>query len=205
MNYYQELLSYLQNSNEVNDIISPSSIGISNPELNSLISNFISLNSKIKELELSTTKSHPKYQSILSQISFTKKSIIENLKNLISSTKSAERTLQNRVNDFNKEIKNLPDSEKKYVKLNREFMQSERIVNYLILKKQETEIAKEGTEPDHRIIDTAGKNDSDIPVTPRKKVSYLIGLIFGFIIPVLTISIRISLMRILIVNLILIS
>ena len=190
LNYYQELLSYLQNSNEVNDIISPSSIGISNPELNSLISNFISLNSKIKELELSTTKSHPKYQSILSQISFTKKSIIENLKNLISSTKSAERTLQNRVNDFNKEIKNLPDSEKKYVKLNREFMQSERIVNYLILKKQETEIAKEGTEPDHRIIDTAGKNDSDIPVTPRKKVSYLIGLIFGFIIPVLTISIR---------------
>ena len=122
LNYYQELLSYLQNSNEVNDIISPSSIGISNPELNSLISNFISLNSKIKELELSTTKSHPKYQSILSQISFTKKSIIENLKNLISSTKSAERTLQNRVNDFNKEIKNLPDSEKKYVKLNREFI-----------------------------------------------------------------------------------
>lgn len=190
LNYYQELLSYLQNSNEVNDIISPNSIGISNPELNSLISNFISLNSKIKELELSTTKSHPKYQSVLSQISFTKKSIIENLKNLISSTKSAERTLQNRVNDFNKEIKNLPDSEKKYVKLNREFMQSERIVNYLILKKQETEIAKEGTEPDHRIIDTAGKNDSDIPVAPRKKVSYLIGLIFGFIIPVITISIR---------------
>ena len=190
LNYYQELLSYLQNSNEVNDIISPNSIGISNPELNSLISNFISLNSKIKELELSTTKSHPKYQSVLSQISFTKKSIIENLKNLISSTKSAERTLQNRVNDFNKEIKNLPDSEKKYVKLNREFMQSERIVNYLILKKQETEIAKEGTEPDHRIIDTAGKNDSDIPVTPRKKVSYLIGLIVGFIIPVFTISIR---------------
>lgn len=190
LNYYQELLSYLQNSNEVNDIISPNSIGISNPELNSLISNFISLNSKIKELELSTTKSHPKYQSVLSQISFTKKSIIENLKNLISSTKSAERTLQNRVNDFNKEIKNLPDSEKKYVKLNREFMQSERIVNYLILKKQETEIAKEGTEPDHRIIDTAGKNDSDIPVAPRKKVSYLIGLIFGFFIPVITISIR---------------
>ena len=190
LNYYQELLSYLQNSNEVNDIISPNSIGISNPELNSLISNFISLNSKIKELELSTTKSHPKYQSVLSQISFTKKSIIENLKNLISSTKSAERTLQNRVNDFNKEIKNLPDSEKKYVKLNREFMQSERIVNYLILKKQETEIAKEGTEPDHRIIDTAGKNDSDIPVSPRKKVSYLIGLIFGFFIPVITISIR---------------
>ena len=115
LNYYQELLSYLQNSNEVNDIISPSSIGISNPELNSLISNFISLNSKIKELELSTTKSHPKYQSILSQISFTKE-YHRKFKKSNFINKIWERTLQNRVNDFNKEIKNLPDSEKKYVK-----------------------------------------------------------------------------------------
>ena len=169
LNYYQDLLSYLQNSNETDNIISPNSIGISNPELNTLISSFISLNSKKKELQLSTTESHPKYQSVSSQILFTKQSIVENLKNLISSTKSAERNLQNRVNDFNKEIENLPNSEKEYVKLKREFMQSERIFNYLILKKQETEIAKEGTEPDHRIVDTAGKNDSEIPISPRRK------------------------------------
>ena len=94
------------------------------------------------------------------------------------------------VNDFNKEIDNLPTSEKEYVKLKREFMQSERIFNYLILKKQETEIAKEGTEPDHRIVDTAGKNDSEIPLSPRKKLSYLIGLLFGIIIPVVVVSLR---------------
>ena len=190
LNYYQDLLTYLQNSNETDNIISPNSIGISNPELNTLISSFITLNSKKKELQLSTTESHPKYQSVLSQILFTKQSIVENLKNLISSTKSAERNLQNRVNDFNKEIENLPNSEKEYVKLKREFMQSERIFNYLILKKQETEIAKEGTEPDHRIVDTAGKNDSEIPVSPRKKMSYLIGLLFGVGIPIVFVSLR---------------
>ena len=190
LNYYQDLLTYLQNSNETDNIISPNSIGISNPELNTLISSFITLNSKKKELQLSTTESHPKYQSVLSQILFTKQSIVENLKNLISSTKSAERNLQNRVDDFNKEIENLPNSEKEYVKLKREFMQSERIFNYLILKKQETEIAKEGTEPDHRIVDTAGKNDSEIPVSPRKKISYLIGFVFGIGIPIIIVSLR---------------
>ena len=190
LNYYQDLLSYLQNSNETDNIISPNSIGISNPELNTLISSFISLNSKKKELQLSTTESHPKYQSVLSQITFTKQSIIENLKNLISSTKSAEKSLQSRVNVFNKEIENLPNSEKEYVKLKREFMQSERIFNYLILKKQETEIAKEGTEPDHRIVDTAGKNDSEFPISPRRKMSYIISLLFGIGIPVVIVSIR---------------
>ena len=48
LNYYQDLLSYLQNSNETDKIISPNSIGISNPELNTLISSFINLNSKKK-------------------------------------------------------------------------------------------------------------------------------------------------------------
>ena len=67
-----------------------------------------------------------------------------------------------------RKLRNLPNSEKEYVKLKeREFIQSERIFNYLILKKQETEItAKEGTEPDHRIVDTVVKNDSEIPISP---------------------------------------
>ncbi|MAR39207.1 MAG: hypothetical protein CMD22_00715 [Flavobacteriales bacterium] len=190
LSYYKELLSYLQNSQGSENIISPNSMGISNPELNALISTFITLNSKKKELELSTKESHPKYQAVFSQISFTRQSIIENLKNLISSTKSAERSLQNRVDVFNKEIENLPTSEKEYVKLKREFMQSERIVNYLILKQQETEIAKEGTEPDHRIVDTAGKNDSEIPISPSKKLSYLLALLLGFGFPVVVISLR---------------
>lgn len=190
LSYYKELLSYLQNSEGSENIISPNSMGISNPELNTLISTFITLNSKKKELELSTKESHPKYQSVLSQISFTRQSIIENLKNLISSTKSAERSLQNRVDVFNKEIESLPTSEKEYVKLKREFMQSERIVNYLILKQQETEIAKEGTEPDHRIVDTAGKNDSEIPISPSKKLSYLLALLLGFGFPIIAISLR---------------
>jgi len=190
LSYYKELLSYLQNSGNTNKIISPTSIGITNPELNTLISNFITLNSKKKELDLSTKESHPKYQSVLLQISFTKKSIIENLKNLISSTNSAKRNLENRVNIFNDKIDNLPENEREYVKLKREFMQSERIVDYLILKQQETSIAKEGTEADHKIIDVAGKRDSDIPLSPKNRLSYLISLLFGVIIPVIFISIK---------------
>ena len=123
------------------------------------------------------------------------------LKILISSTKSTEKSIQ-RVNDLNKEIVNLPNSEKEYVSLKREFIQSEMILNYLIKKKNETEIIKEGTEPDHRIVDTAGKNDSEIPVSPRRKMSYLIGLLFGISIPVVIVSLEISLMKLLEVNLI---
>ena len=189
LSYYSELLNYLQNSQGSENIISPTSMGISNPELNALISSFITLNSKKKELELSTTTNHPKYQSVLSQISYTKQSIIENLKNLISSTNSAKRNLENRVNNFNDQIDALPENEKNYVSLKREFMQAERIVNYLILKKQETAIAKEGTEADHIILDVA-REDNEFPLSPKKRLNYIIALLLGLAIPVLVISLR---------------
>ena len=39
--YYQSLLSYLKNDNNANSIVSPTSMGISNPELNSLINQLL--------------------------------------------------------------------------------------------------------------------------------------------------------------------
>ncbi|MGY8989248.1 MAG: hypothetical protein ACKVJA_03210, partial [Flavobacteriales bacterium] len=91
---------------------------------------------------------------------------IENLKNLIASTNSAKRELEKRINDFDKEIDQLPESEKEYVQLKREFMQAERIVNYLIIKKQEIQVAREGVVSDHMILDQAGlDNMSTIPIS----------------------------------------
>ena len=190
LSYYNELLTYLQNSEKTDNIISPTSVGVTNSELNSLINSLLTLNSEKKKLELSTTKSHPKYQSVLSQISHTKKSIIENLKNLISSTNIAKRNLEDRSIVFNSQINELPSKEKEYVKLKRKFIQSENIVNYLILKEQETSIAKEGTEADHKILDPAGDKDSLIPISPKNNLNFIIALLLGIGIPVTIISLK---------------
>ena len=190
LSYYRELLTYLQNSEKTDNIISPTSVGVTNSELNSLINSLLTLNSEKKKLELSTTKSHPKYQSVLSQISHTKKSIIENLKNLISSTNIAKRNLEDRSIVFNSQINELPSKEKEYVKLKRKFIQSENIVNYLILKEQETSIAKEGTEADHKILDPAGDKDSLIPISPKNNLNFIIALLLGIGIPVTIISLK---------------
>ena len=54
-------------------------------------------------------------------------------------------------------------------------MQAERIVNYLILKKQEIAVAREGVIADHIILDRAGlDNMSTIPISPKKKLIYII-------------------------------
>ncbi|MDC3305585.1 polysaccharide biosynthesis tyrosine autokinase, partial [Flavobacteriales bacterium] len=164
-------------------------MGISNPELNSLINQLLQLYAKKGELQLTTTEKNPTYLAILSQINHTKETIIENVRNLIASASIYEQDLERRINTFNTSINKLPEVEKNYLILKRKHEYNEQTAIYLQQKRYEASLAKAGTESDHKVIDLA-RLDSDIPITPRKNLSYFIALLFGLILPITFISLR---------------
>ena len=192
LSYYNELLVYLQNSENTESIVSPTLVGISNPELQKMILTLIELEAKKKTLELSTTKNHPKYQSLELEINHSKQIIIENLKNSINSTNSAKRELKDRIDKLDKKIEQLPEREKEYVKLKRGETEEETF--YSFLKNVEAEMGfaiKKETE-DHRVINYAGVNiKEELPVSPKSLTFYLImALVVGLSIPVIVISLK---------------
>ena len=115
MKYYRSLLNYLNENREANNIVSPTSMGITNPELNTLINQLLQLSARKKDLELTTTQKHPTYISIQSQIRHTKETIIENLNNLLATTSIYEKDLLKRQTDFNNSINSLPKDQKEYI------------------------------------------------------------------------------------------
>ena len=187
--YYRSLLSYLKNDKNTNSIVSPTSMGISNPELNNLINQLLQLYAKKGELQLTTTGKNPTYIAILSQINHTKKTIIENVNNLISSASIYEVDLIDRITTFDKKINKLPEAEKDYLILRRKYEYNEQTSIYLQQKRYEVSLAKAGTESDHKVIDFA-RLDSEEPISPRKSLAYFIALIFGIFIPITFISLR---------------
>ncbi len=187
--YYRSLLAYLKDDKNANSIVSPTSMGISNPELNSLINQLLNLYSKEGELRLTTTKKNPIYKSIISQIEHTKKTIIENVTNLIASASIYENALKGRINAFNNKINKLPEAEKNYLILKRKHEANEQTVVYLQQKRYEASLAKAGTESDHKVIDPA-RLDSETPIKPKKKLSYLLALLAGIIAPICIMSLR---------------
>jgi len=187
--YYRSLLSYLKNDKNTNSIVSPTSMGISNPELNNLINQLLQLYAKKGELQLTTTAKNPNYIAILSQINHTKKTIIENVNNLISSASIYEVDLIDRITTFDKKINKLPKAEKDYLILRRKYEYNEQTSIYLQQKRYEVSLAKAGTESDHKVIDFA-RLDSEEPISPRKNLAYFIALIFGIFIPITFISLR---------------
>ena len=194
LRYYNSLLNYVKSdyiekeTNEKTHTLSPTSIGILNPELNALIIKLMELNSKKKGLELSIEEGHPKYQAILSDISFTKQSIIENVTNLISSTKTIEKDLKSRILTTDNQIEKLPEAEQELWKITRNIDHYKTFVNYLTDKKLNTNILIEGTTSDHKIIDSA--MGPEIPLSPNRKLNLLFALILGVGIPVIIISLR---------------
>ena len=187
--YYKSLLTYLKNEKNTNSIISPTSMGISNPELNNLINQLLQLYAKKGELQLTTTEKNPNYIAILSQINHTKKTIIENVNNLISSALIYEVDLINRVTTFNKKINKLPEAEKDYLILRREYEYNEQTAIYLQQKRYEASLARAGTESDHKVIDFA-RLDSSEPISPRKSLAYFISILVGILLPITFISLR---------------
>ncbi|MEZ7929530.1 MAG: polysaccharide biosynthesis tyrosine autokinase, partial [Flavobacteriales bacterium] len=125
----------------------------------------------------------------LSQINHTKKTIIENVNNLISSASIYEVDLIDRITTFDKKINKLPEAEKDYLILRRKYEYNEQTSIYLQQKRYEVSLAKAGTESDHKVIDFA-RLDSEEPISPRKSLAYFIALIFGIFIPITFISLR---------------
>jgi len=187
--YYNSLLSYLKDDKNANSIVSPTSMGISNPELNSLINQLLQLYAKKGELQLTTTKKNPTYLAVLSQINHTKATIIENVRNLISSASIYEKDLKNRINTFTSRINKLPEVEKNYLILKRKHEYNEQTAIYLQQKRYEASLAKAGTESDHKVIDPA-RLDSERPIKPRKSLAYFMALLLGLILPISFISLR---------------
>ena len=187
--YYKSLLNYLKDDSNINSIVSPTSMGISNPELNSLINQLLLLYSNKGELEITTTDKNPSYQAVLAQIEHTKQTIIENIKNLISSAAIYENDLKNRINQFNSKINKLPEAEKKYIILKRKYQYNEQTAIYLQQKRYEASLAKAGTESDHKVIDAA-RLDSQRPIKPKKTLTYFLMLIIAFFVPISIISIK---------------
>jgi tyrosine-protein kinase Etk/Wzc len=187
--YYQSLLSYLKNDDNANSIVSPTSMGISNPELNNLINQLLQLYAKKGELQLTTTEKNPTYIAVLSQIDHTKETVIENVRNLIASASIYEKDLKSRINTFTLDINKLPEVEKNYLILKRKHEYNEQTANYLTQKRHEASLAKAGTESDHQVIDSA-RLESEIPIKPRKSLAYFIAIIFGILLPITFISLR---------------
>jgi tyrosine-protein kinase Etk/Wzc len=187
LRYYKTLTEYLERE-QLDDLVAPSVIGIQDPLLNALVVGLAELQSERVRLTATFSNETPAVREVISKIQNTKKTLLENLNSAITNSESALVEINQRLRASETEINRLPATERNLLSIQRQFSINENIYVYLLEKRAEAEITRASNSPTNAILDV-GRSGS-IPVSPKRSLNYLIGLILGLAIPIGFITLR---------------
>ncbi|MGD0756759.1 MAG: polysaccharide biosynthesis tyrosine autokinase, partial [Bacteroidales bacterium] len=180
--YYDYVSGYLSKNDNFSNIIVPASIGIPDPLLNNLMSELIDIQAQRANLINSDQEKNPLVQKLGIQIENIKKTISENISAAGRTTGISIDEMNKRIKKTENEISRLPATQRQLGNIERKYRLNDAIYNYMLEKRAEAKITKASNLPDDIIIEPA-KMVGFGPVSPNKKLNYLIALILGMAVP----------------------
>jgi tyrosine-protein kinase Etk/Wzc len=180
--YYDYVAGYLSKKESFSNMIVPASIGIPDPLLNSLMSELITAQAQQSNLINNNQEKNPQVQKLGIQIENIKKTISENISSAGRTTSISIDEMNKRIYKIESDISRLPVTQRQLGKIERKYRLNDAIYNYLLEKHAEAKITKASNLPDDVIIEPA-KMAGLGPISPNKKVNYLIALFLGLSLP----------------------
>ena len=177
----QQIQGYFNNPDNPGKLV-PSSLGINDPTLGTLIS-------KYNELELLKQKEKPRLSnnSILlkdidNQINDVKGSVLENLQNINKNLNLQQGSLQQKNNQYKQFLLSLPRKERMMQEIKRKQSITEGLYLYLLQKREEASIsAGSATISVYKQIDKAFGYG---PVEPNSRNIMIVSILLGLLMPV---------------------
>ena len=189
LKYYTYVASSLKNDGEFRDIVAPSTFGLDDPLLSSLLIELSKLSQERTGLNYSTKEKNPLTEVIDLKIRNNKRGLIENVSNIIDASTISLNDINSRISLIRNKLNRLPKNERELVNLERRFKFSDNVYNYLLQKRAEAGIAIASNRTETTIVDTA-KQDGSGPISPNKRMIYLIALLFSLVFPMAIIIIK---------------
>ena len=180
--YYDYVADYLEKNSNFSNMIIPSSLGIQDPLLNNLMSELISAQAQRSNLIENNQERNPLVQKLGIQIDNVKETIFENITEVIKTTNMAIEEMNKRISKTKAEISRLPQTQRELGSIERKYSLNNAIYNYLLEKRAEAKITKASNLPDNLIIEPAAMVGMT-PISPNKRINYIIALIFGMALP----------------------
>jgi capsular exopolysaccharide synthesis family protein len=177
-NYYDYLENYLRKGQNLDQIILPTSVGITDPILSTLISNMVELQMQLK---MNTRPENPLVGDAKRKIEEIRHDIVESVKNQESTDKIRQDYLDKQIRAIEKELNYLPAAERQLVSIQRNYGLLENLYIFLLQKRAEAGISKASTTTDIIIVNPPMIAGAPIYPTPLR--NYIIALLLGLGIP----------------------
>ncbi len=178
---------YVSNPSQRFELV-PSTLGIIDPTLNSLVAGYNELQLKRSAELRSVPAAHPSIRLMDNQLEKVRTSIIENLNNISISTKVLKNRLEGEYRLLAGKIRAIPEQQKQYAEIMRQLGIKEKLYLYLLQKREESAITRASSVGNASAIDEAVSGGS--PISPNTSTIYRVAFILGLLIPIGFIYVR---------------
>jgi tyrosine-protein kinase Etk/Wzc len=187
--YYDYVAEYLSKNEDFSNMIVPASMGIPDQLLNNLMSELITAQAQRSNLIQNNQERNPLVQKLGIQIENTKKTISDNISAVRKTTDISLDEMNKRIKKVESDISKLPKTQRQLGGIERKYRLNDAIYNYLLEKRAEAKITQASNLPDDMVIEPAQMNGAK-PVTPNKKINYLIAIFLGLAFPLGYLSLK---------------
>ena len=190
-NYYSSLLNDINSSTAVDQLVSPSSVGIQDGATGSLIKELADLQTLKNSYAASGDSKNPYLQDIDMKINAGKKALRETVSKLQNTNRSRLGQLNARAGQFQSNVYRIPLAERQFTDISRSKDFNESLYLFLMQKRVEAGIMKASAIVEDRIIEPA--LFSTVPLQPKPVRNYIFGFVIGFLLPLGYIKLRTAL------------
>ncbi|WDF75683.1 polysaccharide biosynthesis tyrosine autokinase [Mucilaginibacter sp. KACC 22773] len=175
-----------QSGNQFNAV--PSTMGLKDPVLNSLVSRFNDLQLERNRMLNTANLSNPLVQDLSRQIASLRTNIKENLTNIKKGFMIGHTLLKQNSAQYDSRIQSVPAIERGLLQRSREQGVKTNLYQYLLQKREETALSLSATIPSSQIVDRPAYDP--VPEFPKEQLTYLLGGVIGLLIPGFSIFFR---------------
>ncbi|MEO7992386.1 MAG: polysaccharide biosynthesis tyrosine autokinase [Chryseolinea sp.] len=179
-NYYQYLEEYLKKGNNFDQVILPSSVGLSDPVLTSMLTKMVDLQLEVKLVFEQERGKNPLITNKIERINEIKNDVREALTSLRSTDKIKMDFLMKQLREAEKQMNILPASERQLISVQRNYSLLENLYVFLMQKLSEAGISKASNTADIIPINPPMKGSA---ISPKPSQNYTMAMMLGLAIP----------------------
>ena len=181
INLIRDLTKYINNPSNEYEVL-PANIGLSDNGLTTQIDRYNELIFERKRLLRTSTENNPMIVNLDTSIRAMKANVQAAIDGTLKGLLIVKADLDREASRFSRRISDAPGQERQYVSIARQQEIKAGLYLMLLQKREENAITLAATANNAKIIDEAIADD--IPVSPKRRMIYLIALVLGVGIPV---------------------